>query len=107
MTRGPHTHFYLSDENILHLDSTHEAALATYQREGAKLISFAMVQYPDEDKARLAYGSFMKPLPPGCGTLRDCGKWRTAGGPAARPSWAGCWRRCWRPTARAGQTPSD
>lgn len=53
------THFYLSDENILHLDSRTEAALVTYRREGAK-VTLLLVQYPDAEKARLACGSFMK-----------------------------------------------
>ncbi|MEW6665637.1 MAG: DUF6599 family protein [Thermodesulfobacteriota bacterium] len=53
------THFYLSDENILHLDSGTEAALATYQREGAR-VTLLLVQYPDVEKSRQAYGSLMK-----------------------------------------------
>jgi hypothetical protein len=53
------THFYLSDENILHLDSRTEAVLATYRREGAK-VTLLLVRYPDAGKAGLAYGSFMK-----------------------------------------------
>lgn len=76
------THFYLSDENILHLGSGTEAALATYEHMGARL-TLLLVQYPDEDKAALAHGSLMKHYLPnadreGIARLED-GKWAGSG----------------------------
>ena len=53
------THFYLSDQNILHLDSGTGAALAMYQRDGAK-VTLLLIQYPDAEKAKSAYGSITK-----------------------------------------------
>jgi hypothetical protein len=76
------THFYLSDENILRLDSRTEAVLATYLREDAK-VTLLLVQYSDTEKARSAYESIMKHYlpdagPEGIAQLEDR-KWAGAG----------------------------
>jgi len=52
------THYYLSDENILHLNSRTDAALASYtdSRGSAQVL---LVQYPDGEKASLAHKDFL------------------------------------------------
>jgi hypothetical protein len=52
------THYYLSDENILHLNSRTDAALASYgdSRGSAEVL---LVCYPDPGKASLAHKDFL------------------------------------------------
>jgi hypothetical protein len=52
------THYYLSDENILHLNSQTDAALASYagSRGSAEVL---LVRYPDGEKASLAHKDFL------------------------------------------------
>jgi len=52
-------HYFISTENILRLGGRTEAVLATYQfKEGAAQI--LLVIYPDAEKAKEAYSSFLK-----------------------------------------------
>jgi len=52
-------HYFISTENILRLGGRTEAVLATYQfKEGAAQI--LLVLYPDAEKAKEAYSSFLK-----------------------------------------------
>jgi hypothetical protein len=52
------THYYLSDENILHLNSRTDAALASYggSRGSAEVL---LVRYPDREKASRAHKDFL------------------------------------------------
>lgn len=52
-------HYFVSTENILHMGRETEAVLAAYHRkEGVAQI--LLVKYPDADKAKVAYSSFLK-----------------------------------------------
>jgi hypothetical protein len=51
------SHYYVSDENLLHIDDTTEAVLAAY-RSGAGRHFLLLVRYPDEESAKSAYESF-------------------------------------------------
>ena len=52
-------HYYVSTENILRLGGQTEAVLSAYQlKEGAAQV--LLVKYPDADKAKEAYSSFLK-----------------------------------------------
>jgi hypothetical protein len=61
------SHYYVSDENILHIDDTTEAVLAKY-KNGQKIDGeggdenriLLVVQYPDEEAALSAYRDFME-----------------------------------------------
>ena len=48
------THYYLSDENILHLNSRTDASLASYEHSQGSA-EVLLVRYPDRGKASLAY----------------------------------------------------
>jgi len=53
------SHFYLSDDNLLHLGPSTHAALAMYKRiEGDALL--LLVMYPESALAAKGYGSFLK-----------------------------------------------
>jgi hypothetical protein len=52
------THYYLSDENILHLNSGTDAALASYEHSRG-YAEVLLVRYPDREKASLAYQDFL------------------------------------------------
>ena len=56
-------HFYVSDENILHLDQQTEAALGIYREDDEKSY-LLVVRYPEVKKASLAYKSFMQSYMP-------------------------------------------
>jgi hypothetical protein len=52
-------HYFVSTENILHQGGQTEAVLSAYQlKEGAAQV--LLVKYPDADKAKEAYSSFLK-----------------------------------------------
>ena len=52
-------HYFVATENILHLGRQTEALLAAYQRkEGSAQV--LLVKYPDAEKAKGAYSSFLK-----------------------------------------------
>ncbi len=75
-------HFYLSDENILHLGPQTDAALAVYKR-GGKRAHLLLVTYPNVAKAAEAHKTFLRYYlpeaePPGVVLLED-GKWSGAG----------------------------
>ncbi len=49
-------HYFLSEENLLHLDTNTQAALGSYNPGNVNLLC---VQYPNPDLARAAYDSFI------------------------------------------------
>ena len=49
-------HYFLSEENLLHLDSTTNAVLGSYNPGGVNLLC---VQYQSPDQAKAAYDSFI------------------------------------------------
>jgi hypothetical protein len=51
-------HYFVADENILHLDDRTKAVLARYQHNGAKTY-LLWVQYQTPKKAKVAFESFM------------------------------------------------
>jgi hypothetical protein len=53
------SHYFIADENILHIDETTEALLAKYDRDGRRLI-LLLIQYRGEKEASRAYGDFAK-----------------------------------------------
>lgn len=75
-------HFYLSDENILHLGPETEAVMAAYRKDDRRA-RLLLVVYPDAKKAKEALASFFRHYLPeaqatGVGRLED-GKWSGAG----------------------------
>jgi hypothetical protein len=52
-------HFYLSNQNILHLGQQTDAALGTYQK-GTASARLLLIQYPEGKKAEQAHKSFIK-----------------------------------------------
>ena len=74
-------HYYIADENILHLDSHTEAVLARYSGEGGKPY-LLLVKYPSPQRAKTAFRSFINAYIPDAvkpGLVRtENGKW-TAG----------------------------
>jgi hypothetical protein len=52
-------HYYISDENLLHLSPQTDAVLAGYQQDGG-LALILLVSYPDPDAASRAHSSFNK-----------------------------------------------
>lgn len=72
------THFYISDENILHLEPRAEAVLAEYRRDGGNAM-LLMAAYPSEEKAREARESVHKHYLPDAGNegiaRLENGKW--------------------------------
>jgi hypothetical protein len=55
--------YYLSEENILDLDTETDAVLARYEIEGGRPYLLA-VRYPDEERAKTAYERFVKAYMP-------------------------------------------
>jgi hypothetical protein len=53
------SHYFVADENILHIDETCEAVLAKYGRADRRRI-LLLVKYPDEEKATLGYNDFVR-----------------------------------------------
>jgi len=74
-------HFYLSDENILHLGSHTDAVLAGYQRGGENAL-FLLIMYPKAGKAEKALASFLRHYVPeansGVVVQLEDGKWSVA-----------------------------
>jgi hypothetical protein len=52
-------HYFVSTENILRLGGQTEAVLSTYQLKGGAA-QILLVKYPDAEKAKEAYSSFLK-----------------------------------------------
>jgi hypothetical protein len=71
------SHYYISDQNILHIGKDTHAVLAAY-RENKQKHYLLIVTYPDETKAKAAYRSFMETYLPdaheGLKQLED-GRW--------------------------------
>ncbi len=59
-------HYFLSDENILDLDKTVDAAIATY-REGDNYNYLLLIRYPEEARAGTVFDSFMEIYMPEAG----------------------------------------
>jgi hypothetical protein len=53
------SHFFISDENILHIDEETEAVLAKYKENGNRYFVL-LVSYPDKMKAEAARRNFLK-----------------------------------------------
>jgi hypothetical protein len=53
------SHYFVADENILHIDETCEAVLAKYGSRDQRRI-LLLVKYPDEDKVTLGYNDFAR-----------------------------------------------
>jgi hypothetical protein len=53
------SHYYVADENILHIDETTEALLAKYDT-GGNVHVLLLVKYPEDGRAMWAYNSFVK-----------------------------------------------
>jgi len=74
-------HYYLSDENFLHLDKETDAALAHYSRSESDAL-LLLIRYPSESKADTAKESFFQTYFPGDDTDKPAqlenGKWTTA-----------------------------
>lgn len=74
-------HFFVADANILGLDQTTEAALATYGSGPEKTV-LLVVLYPDEGRASSAYDGFRSVFMPEAGTSAvvktEDGKWTAA-----------------------------
>jgi hypothetical protein len=74
-------HFFVADANILGLDQTTEAALATYGFGPDKIV-LLVVLYPDERRASSAYDGFRNAFMPEAGTSAvvrtEDGKWTAA-----------------------------
>jgi hypothetical protein len=86
------SHYYVADENILHIDQTTEAVLAKYAADHGGGI-LLVVRYPDDAAAELAYGDFVEHYlperaanPVGAAVQMEDGKWtgcRVGGGVVA------------------------
>ncbi|MFQ6070974.1 MAG: DUF6599 family protein [Candidatus Aminicenantales bacterium] len=74
-------HFYLSDENILHLSRETEVVLASGEEAGEKFY-LVLVKYPGSEEAHQAYRSFSEAYMPDAseqGLVRtEDGKWTAA-----------------------------
>lgn len=73
------SHYFISDQNILHIDKNTQAVLAKYKNKpGTGSYYVLLVAYPDTSKAKAAYENFMKHYLPdaqdGVKQLED-GKW--------------------------------
>lgn len=72
------THYYLSEDNILHLEAKSEAVLAEYER-GVEKALLLVIFYPSGEKAKEAHQSVLLHYLPdagGAGTARlENGKW--------------------------------
>lgn len=73
------SHYFISDQDILHIDKDTHAGLAKYkEKPGAGSYYVLLVEYQDTAKAEAAYGNFMKNYLPdaqdGVKQLED-GKW--------------------------------
>jgi len=71
------SHFFISSENILHIDNHTEAVLARYKEEDSTYLVMAIL-YPEITKARAAHRSFLEKYLPGAGgdiKKRDDGRW--------------------------------
>jgi hypothetical protein len=75
------SHYYVADENVLHIDDTTEAVLAKYRVGGTRAI-VVVVEYPDEKAALLARSDFVEQYLPEAG---DAGVARIEDS-----TWAGC-----------------
>ena len=53
------SHYFVADQNILHIDDTTDAVLAKYG-EGTKRALLLLIQYPDHKAAHRAYDNFVK-----------------------------------------------
>jgi hypothetical protein len=75
------SHFYLADENILHLGSRTDAVFATYQ-QGGEDATLLLISYPDADKSKEAHQSFLRHYLTGADSLgfvrMEDGKWAAA-----------------------------
>jgi hypothetical protein len=60
------SHYYVADENILHIDETTEAVLAKYRDRGKRWY-LLVVEYPSDGEALLARNDFVKHYLPGAG----------------------------------------
>jgi hypothetical protein len=74
-------HYFVADENILHLDDRTKAVLARYQGEGAKTY-LLLIRYQTPGKAKAALGNFVKAYMPeakrtGVAQLEN-GRWSAA-----------------------------
>jgi hypothetical protein len=52
-------HYFIADNNLLHINDATDALLAKYG-EGKKRSLLLLVEYPDDQSARQAYGDFVK-----------------------------------------------
>ena len=73
------SHYFISDQDILHIDKNTHAVLAKYKDKPDKASYYILlVAYPDTSKAKAAYGNFIKHYLPdaqeGMKQLED-GKW--------------------------------
>jgi hypothetical protein len=73
------SHYFISDQDILHIDKDTQAVLARYKdKPDAESYYVLLVAYPDTSKAKAAYENFMKHYLPdardGVKQLED-GKW--------------------------------
>jgi hypothetical protein len=72
------THYYLSDENLLHLGPATDAVLASYRRDPGSVL-LLVVSYPTEKDAREAHGSVTSRYLPDAGkdgaAKLENGKW--------------------------------
>jgi hypothetical protein len=75
------SHYYVSDENLLNIDESTEAVLATYGSGSSRRI-LLVVKYPDGEAAKAAYVSFSSSYLP---ELREGETARIEDG-----TWAGC-----------------
>jgi len=75
------SHFYLADENILHLGPRTDAVLAAYQ-QGRDDATLLLISYPDADKSKEAHQSFLRHYLAGADSLgfvhMEDGKWAAA-----------------------------
>ncbi len=79
------SHYYVADENILHIDDTTHAVLAKYRRDGDRGTEaeiLLVVRYPDEAAATSAHDEFVAQYLP-----------ERSGGPAVRIE-DGTWTAC-------------
>ncbi len=74
-------HYYVADDNILHLDGRTEAILASYRNAGGN-VRLLLVRYLSVEESRAAFADFLQSYAPesmGRGTLRtENGKWMVA-----------------------------
>lgn len=74
-------HFFVADENILHLDQETDAALGVYKKDSESSY-LLLVRYPEKQKAKKAYDSFLAVyMPDAENTNRvrtEEGKWTAA-----------------------------